>query len=117
VNVLVVMADQLVPFLTGPYGDPVAQTPHMDALARDGIRYDAAYTPYPLCSPARASFMTGDYASRHGCYDNAAILPADVPTVCHYLTLAGYDSVLRGKMHFVGPDQLRGFAKRVTTDV
>jgi choline-sulfatase len=117
VNVLVVMADQLVPFLTGPYGDPVAQTPHMDALARDGIRYDAAYTPYPLCSPARASFMTGDYASRHGCYDNAAILPADVPTVCHYLTLAGYDSVLSGKMHFVGPDQLHGFAKRVTTDV
>ena len=117
VNVLVVMADQLVPFLTGPYGDPVAQTPHMDALARDGIRYDAAYTPYPLCSPARASFMTGDHASRHGCYDNAAILPADVPTVCHYLTLAGYDSVLSGKMHFVGPDQLHGFAKRVTTDV
>jgi len=117
VNVLVVMADQLVPFLTGPYGDPVAKTPNMDALARDGVRYDAAYTPYPLCSPARASFMTGDYASRHGCYDNAAILPADVPTVCHYLTLAGYDTVLSGKMHFVGPDQLHGFAKRVTTDV
>jgi choline-sulfatase len=116
-NVLVVMADQLVPFLTGPYGDPVARTPNMDALARDGVRYDAAYTPYPLCSPARASFMTGDYASRHGCYDNAAILPADVPTIAHYLTLAGYDTVLSGKMHFVGPDQLHGFARRVTTDV
>jgi choline-sulfatase len=117
VNVLVVMADQLVPFLTGPYGDPVAQTPNLDALARDGVRYDAAYTPYPLCSPARAAFMTGRYASRYGCYDNAAILPADVPTVAHYLTLAGYDTVLSGKMHFVGPDQLHGFAKRLTTDV
>ena len=116
-NVLVVMADQLVPFLTGPYGDPVAQTPSLDALARDGVRFDAAYTPYPLCSPARAAFVTGDYASRHGCYDNAAVLPADVPTVAHHLTLAGYDTVLSGKMHFVGPDQLHGFARRLTTDV
>src|SRR3954453_13537876 len=116
-NVLVVMADQLVPFLTGPYGDPVAQTPNMDAVARDGFRYDAAYTPYPLCAPARAAFMCGQYASRHGCYDNAAILPADVPTLAHSLTLAGYDTVLSGKMHFVGPDQLHGFARRLTTDV
>ena len=111
------MADQLVPFLTGPYGDPVAQTPNMDRLAREGVRYDAAYTPYPLCSPARAAFMTGDYASRHGCYDNAAILPADEPTFAHSLTLAGYETVLSGKMHFVGPDQLHGFERRLTTDV
>ena len=116
-NVLVVMADQLVPFLTSPYGDPVARTPSLQRLADEGVRYDAAYTPYPLCSPARAAFMTGDYASRHGCYDNASILPADVPTVAHSLTLAGYETVLSGKMHFVGPDQLHGFAKRLTTDV
>jgi choline-sulfatase len=116
-NVLLVMADQLVPFLTGPYGDPVAQTPNLDALAREGVRYDAAYTPYPLCSPARAAFMTGNYASRYGCYDNASMLPADAPTIAHYLTLAGYDTVLSGKMHFVGPDQLHGFGRRLTTDV
>jgi choline-sulfatase len=117
VNILVVLADQLVPFLTGPYGDPVAQTPSLDRLARDGVRFDAAYTPYPLCSPARAAFMTGDYASSHGCFDNASVLPADVPTVAHHLTLAGYETVLSGKMHFVGPDQLHGFARRLTTDV
>jgi choline-sulfatase len=116
-NILVVMADQLVPFLTSPYGDAVARTPNMQRLAEEGVRYDAAYTPYPLCSPARASFITGDFASRHGCYDNASILPADVPTIAHSLTLAGYDTVLSGKMHFVGPDQLHGFAKRLTTDV
>ncbi len=116
-NVLLVMADQLVPFMTGPYGDRVAQTPNMDALASDGVRYDAAYTPYPLCSPARAAFMTGNYASRYGCYDNASLLPADAPTIAHYLTLAGYETALSGKMHFVGPDQLHGFARRLTTDV
>src|SRR3954463_3315524 len=116
-NILVVLADQLVPFLTSPYGDPVARTPSLDRLAREGVRFDAAYTPYPLCSPARAAFMTGDHASRHGCWDNASVLPADVPTIAHHLTLAGYDTVLSGKMHFVGPDQLHGFARRLTTDV
>jgi choline-sulfatase len=116
-NILLVMADQLVPFLTGAYGHRVVQTPSLDRLAACGIRFDAAYTPYPLCSPARAALVTGRYASRLGCYDNASILPSDRPTVAHYLTLAGYDTVLTGKMHFVGPDQLHGFARRLTTDV
>jgi choline-sulfatase len=116
-NILLVMADQLVPFLTGAYGHRVVQTPSLDRLAACGIRFDAAYTPYPLCSPARAALVTGRYASRLGCYDNASILPSDRPTVAHYLTLAGYDTVLTGKMHFVGPDQLHGFRRRLTTDV
>jgi choline-sulfatase len=116
-NILLVLADQLVPFLTGPYGHPVVQTPALDRLAASSTRFDAAYTPYPLCSPARAALVTGRYASHLGCYDNAAILPADEPTVAHYLTNAGYDAVLTGKMHFVGPDQLHGFKRRLTTDV
>ena len=116
-NVLLVMADQLVPFLTGAYGHPVVQTPHLDGLAAGGVRFDAAYTPYPLCAPARAAFMTGRYASSLGCYDNAAVLPSDEPTIAHYLTDAGYDTVLSGKMHFVGPDQLHGFRRRLTTDI
>jgi choline-sulfatase len=116
-NILLVLTDQLVPFLTGAYGHPVVKTPSLDALAARGIRFDAAYTPYPLCAPARAAFMTGRYASSLGCYDNASILPSDEPTIAHYLTLAGYETVLSGKMHFVGPDQLHGFRRRLTTDV
>lgn len=116
-NILLVMADQLVPFLTGAYGHRVVRTPALERLAAEGVRFDAAYTPYPLCSPARAALVTGRYASRLGCYDNASILPADEPTVAHYLTNAGYDTVLTGKMHFVGPDQLHGFSRRLTTDV
>ncbi|HWH05009.1 MAG TPA: choline-sulfatase, partial [Gaiellaceae bacterium] len=103
--------------LTGAYGHAVARTPNLDALAGAGTRFDAAYTPYPLCAPARASFLTGRHASSLGCYDNAAILPSDVPTLAHYLAVAGYDTVLSGKMHFVGPDQLHGFRRRLTTDV
>jgi choline-sulfatase len=117
VNILLVMVDQLVPFLTGAYGHPVVRTPNLDRLAVEGIRFDAAYTPYPLCSPARAALLTGRYASELGCYDNAAELHADEPTVAHHLTNAGYETVLTGKMHFVGPDQLHGFQRRLTTDV
>ena len=116
-NILLIMADQLMPFLTGAYGHPVVQTPHLDRLAADGVRFDAAYTPYPLCAPARVAFMTGRYASRIGCFDNAALFPADQPTLAHYLTNAGYETVLSGKMHFIGPDQLHGFGRRLTTDV
>ena len=116
-NILLVMADQLVPFLTGAYGHPVVRTPNLDRLAAGGVRFDGAYTPYPLCAPARAALMTGRYASSLGCYDNAAVLPADEPTLAHYLTNAGYDTVLSGKMHFIGPDQLHGFRTRLTTDV
>ena len=111
------MVDQLVPFLTGAYGHPVVRTPALDRLAREGVAFDAAYTPYPLCSPARAALVTGRYASDLGCWDNASVLHADEPTVAHLLTNAGYECVLSGKMHFVGPDQLHGFRRRLTTDV
>jgi choline-sulfatase len=116
-NILLVLVDQLVPFLTGPYGDSVARTPALDRLAREGIRFDAAYTPYPLCSPARAALMAGVHASSLECWDNASVFHADVPTIAHHLTLAGYETVLSGKMHFVGPDQLHGLRRRLTTDV
>jgi choline-sulfatase len=55
--------------------------------------------------------------SRTGVYDNAAEVPASLPTFAHYLRRAGYRSVLSGKMHFVGPDQLHGFEERLTTDI
>ncbi len=116
-NLLLIMADQLVPFLTGAYDHPVVATPNLNWLVEHGVRFDAAYTPYPLCAPARAAFMTGRYASDLGCYDNAAVLHADEPTIAHYLTNAGYDTALSGKMHFIGPDQLHGFRHRLTTDV
>lgn len=116
-NILLVMADQLVPFLTGAYGHGIARTPNLERLAARGVRFDAAYSPFPLCAPARAALVTGRHASSLGCFDNAAVLRADEPTVAHHLTNAGYDTALSGKMHFVGPDQLHGFRTRLTTDV
>jgi choline-sulfatase len=116
-NILLVMADQMVPFLTGAYGHPVVKTPNLDRLVHDGIRFDAAYSPCPICAPARASLLTGKHVSSIGAYDNAAPVGSDEPTFAHYLSIAGYDTVASGKMHWVGPDQLHGFERRLTTDI
>ena len=116
-NIVVIMADQLAPQFTSTYGHPLVQTPHLDALAARGMRFDAAYTNSPLCAPARFAFMAGQLATRIGAYDNAAEFPASIPTFAHYLRQVGYRTCLTGKMHFVGPDQLHGFEDRLTTDV
>lgn len=111
------MADQLAPQFTGTYGHPIVQTPHLDALAGRGMRFDAAYSNSPLCAPARFAFMAGQLVTRIRAYDNAAEFPASIPTFAHYLRQVGYRTCLSGKMHFVGPDQLHGFEDRLTTDV
>ena len=116
-NILILMADQLAPHFTGAYGHSVARTPHLDALAARGMRFDAAYCNSPLCAPSRFSFMSGQHISRIAAYDNASEFAASVPTFAHYLTRLGYRTCLSGKMHFVGPDQMHGFQDRVTTDI
>ena len=116
-NIVVVMADQLAPHFTGAYGHPVAKTPHLDALAARGMRFDAAYCNSPLCAPSRFAFMSGQLISRIAAYDNASEFRASIPTFAHYLSSLGYRTGLSGKMHFVGPDQMHGFQDRVTTDI
>ena len=116
-NIVVIMADQLAPQFTGAYGHPVAKTPHIDALANKGMRFDAAYCNSPLCAPSRFSFMSGQLISRIAAYDNASEFKATIPTFAHYLRMLGYRTCLSGKMHFVGPDQKHGFEDRVTTDI
>jgi choline-sulfatase len=111
------MADQLTPFLTGAYNHPVVKTPILDEIVKNGVRFDAAYSPCPVCAPARASLLTGKYVSNIGAWDNGAPFGSDEPTFLHYLTLAGYDTVLAGKMHYIGPDQLHGFARRFNTNL
>ncbi|MCP4331143.1 MAG: choline-sulfatase [Gammaproteobacteria bacterium] len=116
-NILIIMADQLTALALGCYHNADVKSPHIDRLAAEGVIFDAAYSSSPLCTPARYAFMTGQNISACGGYDNAAYMPATMPTFAHYLRLMGYRSCLSGKMHFVGPDQLHGFEERVTTDI
>ena len=111
------MADQLgAPWLPS-FGGTTVRSPTIDRLAGDGVSFRSAYTPNPLCAPARFSMMSGQLSSRIGAYDNASEFPASVPTFAHYLRSAGYQTSLAGKMHFVGPDQLHGYEERLTTDI
>ncbi|MBS0580522.1 MAG: choline-sulfatase [Proteobacteria bacterium] len=116
-NILILMADQLTAGALPAYGNRIAKTPHIDALARAGVVFDAFYCNSPLCAPSRFSFMSGQLPSKIGAFDNAAEFPAQIPTFAHYLRQAGYQTALSGKMHFCGPDQLHGFEERLTTDI
>ena len=61
--------------------------------------------------------MSGKLPSAIGAYDNAAEFPSQTLTFAHYLRAEGYRTILSGKMHFCGPDQLHGFEERLTTDI
>jgi choline-sulfatase len=116
-NILLIMADQVAGPALAFDPQSAARTPHLSALAEGGVVFDNAYCSSPLCAPSRFSFMAGQLPSRIGAYDNAAEFAASVPTLAHYLRAAGYRTILCGKMHFVGPDQLHGFEERLTTDI
>jgi len=116
-NFLILMADQLSARALPAYGNRIAKTPHIDALAAAGVVFDSFYCNSPLCAPSRFSMLSGRQVSAIGAYDNAAEFPAQVPTFAHYLRRAGYQTVLSGKMHFCGADQLHGFEERLTTDI
>lgn len=117
-NILYIMADQMAaPVLKMHNAASPIMTPNIDSLAREGVVFDNAYCNAPLCAPARFCMVTGQLPSKIGAYDNASQLASDVPTYAHYLRREGYETVLAGKMHFIGPDQLHGYENRLTPDI
>ena len=116
-NILFIQVDQLAAQFLRSYGDTICYAPNLDRLAAEGTVFETAYCNFPLCSPSRASMATGKLCSEIGAYDNAAELPATIPTFAHYLRAAGYQTALSGKMHFIGPDQHHGFERRLTPDL
>ena len=116
-HIVLVMADQLAARALPAYGNPVVRAPNLARLGEESVVFERPLCASPLCVPSRSSFVTGMLPSRTGVYDNASELPASVPTFAHYLRLRGYRTVLVGKMHFIGPDQLHGFEERPMPDV
>ncbi|KAL9048684.1 MAG: hypothetical protein Q9162_007594 [Coniocarpon cinnabarinum] len=117
-NILYIMADQMAaPILKMHDKDSPVKTPNIDALAKDGVVFDSAYCNGPLCAPSRFVMCTGQLPHKIGAYDNASTLASDIPTYAHYLRNEGYETILAGKMHFIGPDQLHGYERRLTTDI
>jgi len=116
-NILFIMADQVTPFMLGPYGQKVARTPNLDQLAAAGTVFDSAYCASPLCVPSRIAMLTSRLPHKTAGYDNASEFDAHLPTFLHYLKRAGYRTAGGGKCHFVGPDQKHGFDERFTPDI
>jgi choline-sulfatase len=116
-NILFIQVDQLAARYLAGYGHPAVKSPNIDRLMARSAVFDAAYCNYPLCSPSRASMLTGRLPFAIDQWDNGAEFYAELPTIAHYLTASGYRTTLCGKMHFVGPDQLHGFEERLLTDI
>lgn len=104
-NVVWIMSDQHACFASGCYGHPVVRTPHIDALCREAMRFDAAYTSAPQCIPARDSMLSGRYP--HWFPEHWTMAP-DAPTAAHLFRQAGYVTAHVGKMHPFSP-YTRGF--------
>ncbi|WP_226039446.1 sulfatase-like hydrolase/transferase [Natrinema sp. DC36] len=109
-NVLLVLTDQERYDASAPEGPPV-DTPAIDRLSSEGIRFERAFTPISICSSARASLLTGRFPHGHGMLNNChepdalqANLPAELPTFSEELVAAGYDLTYTGKWH-AGRDQ------------
>ena len=117
-NILLIEADQMAAFPLS-FCDPRGQalTPNLDALAEAGVVFANAYCNSPLCCPSRASKFTGQLPSAHEVWGNGAEFRASLPTMMPFLRSGGYRTVASGKTHFIGPDQLHGFDRRLTTDM
>ena len=117
-NIIFILVDQLTALALNPYNkNAVTIAPTLGKMMAEGVMFQNAYCSSPLCTPSRYGVMTGQYVKNHHGYDNSALLHSLKPTFAHYARLAGYETILTGKMHFVGSDQLHGFERRLTTDV
>lgn len=115
-NILFILSDQHAFNIIGSYGNKIIRTPHLDELASNGVSFDNVYTPSPICLPARMSLLTGKYPFKQNCWTNSDSLASDIPTMAHSLGAVGYDPILIGRLHAIGPDQLHGFASRKVFD-
>lgn len=116
-NFLIIMSDQHAPDAMGGTGHPAVKTPSLDQLMSAGITFRDAYCSYPMCTPSRASFMTGQLTPEHGVWELGTPLRSDLPTWAHVLRRAGYAASISGRMHFVGHDKMHGFKRRVHPDI
>ncbi|WP_414663642.1 sulfatase [Horticoccus sp. 23ND18S-11] len=140
-NILLILADDLGTPPVAAYGNPYYQTPAIDRLARDGVRFTDAYAACPVCSPTRSALMTGKYPARTHVTDFIAggnfpharltqpdwqkFLPLAEKTIAEELSARGYATAMFGKWHLArgylppqsveeGPDR-QGFAETFIT--
>ena len=108
-NIVVILADDLGYADTGYQGSPDMVTPHIDSIARSGVRFSAGYVTAPVCAPSRAGFLSGMYQNRYGFEDNPGPyklradvkigIPKTVKLLPERMKALGYATDMVGKSH------------------
>ena len=105
-NIIFYFTDQQRWDTCGCFGQPLDITPNLDQLAREGVKFDNAFSPQPVCGPCRALFQTGKWPTETGCFRNNIMLPANVKTLGSYIEEAGYETAYIGKWHLASDGEL-----------
>jgi N-acetylglucosamine-6-sulfatase len=115
-NIILVLTDDHRYDALGFMRHPFLQTPNLDSLAKNGVHFRNAFVTTALCSPSRASILTGQYAHRHRVVDNQHPVPPGTTFFAQHLQRAGYDTAFVGKWHMGGEsdDPQPGFSHWVS---
>ena len=108
-NIIFYFSDQQRHDTIGAYSECAKEfniTPNLDKMAEIGVKFEYAFTPQPVCGPARACIQTGKFATQIGCFTNAKALKPDEKTIAKYLTAGGYDTAYVGKWHLSSDHRL-----------
>lgn len=111
-NLLMIVSDEHDPRYMGCSGAGAIRTPHLDKLARSGTRFSNAYTPSPICVPARAALATGRWVHETGYWDNAIAYEGRWSSWHHRLSAAGVRVESVGKLHFRSDADPTGFDRQ-----
>ena len=101
-NIVFVFGDQWRAQATGYAGNPTVQTPNLDRLAQECVSFSHAVSGFPVCSPYRASLLTGQFPLTHGVFVNDVYLDPNVPSIARAFAGNGYDTAYIGKWHVDG---------------
>jgi choline-sulfatase len=112
-NLIIFCSDEHARRVTRCYGDPVVRTPALDTIARLGTRFASAYTPSPICVPARASLHTGLQVHETRCWSSAEPYHGQHESWAHALREAGHPVVSIGKLHFRRGGDDHGFNEEI----
>jgi len=112
-NLLVIISDEHRFDAMGMLSNGLVQTPHLDALAAKGTQFSRAYTPSPMCVPARAALACGTYVHQNRFWDSASAYNGQPKSWMHHLRDAGYETTSIGKLHFHSGRLDNGFSQEI----
>ncbi|MEM7367542.1 MAG: sulfatase [Bacteroidota bacterium] len=99
-NILIILSDDLSYHDIGCYGNKDVNTPHINQLAKEGMRFSYCFNSAPMCAPTRMSLYTGIHPVRNGAHPNHSKVYPTVQSIPHYLGELGYRVALLGKRHY-----------------